>query len=422
MLGARGRCCRGHGVDQPAAAAAAVGRAGDAGAASSAGRRCSEAVAVTAAEVIVAFIIAVPLGRRHRRAGRPSTTISAQIFKPMLFYVFSVPKSIFLPMFILVFGIGFQQKVAYAAFSTIFIVIMSAAAAVESGQGRPRAGGALLRRHARRRCSSRVYVPSMMPFLLETLRISMIFNFTGVMIAEMYASRTGIGHLIASWGENFQMPQLFAGVILLATVAIAFNETVRAGWRLDAARGGREASCARRPQAAAIEVAGLSHIYAGSRGRRCRRWRTSRSPSAPGRFVVIVGPERLRQDLAADDDGGAAAPEHRHHPVRGPADRRARSRPRRRACSRRRACFPGSPRSTTSSFPLSIRRAPREERRQRADAMLNLVGLQGFGGRYPHELSGGMKQRVSIARGLVQDPPGAADGRAVRARSTSRRA
>jgi NitT/TauT family transport system permease protein len=43
----------------------------------------------------------------------------------------------------------------------------------------------------------------------------------------MYASRTGIGHLIASWGENFQMKQLFAGVILLAAAAILFNETLR---------------------------------------------------------------------------------------------------------------------------------------------------------------------------------------------------
>ena len=56
-------------------------------------------------------------------------------------------------------------------------------------------------------------------------------------------------------------------------------------------------------------------------------------------------------------------------------------------------------------FPLALRGTPREERRRRADAMLRLVGLEGFGARYPHELSGGMKQRVSIARGLVQDPP-----------------
>jgi NitT/TauT family transport system permease protein len=184
-----------------------------------------EAIAVTAGEVVLAFIIAVPLGAAIGVLAAENDYFGA-VFRPMLFYVFSIPKSIFLPMFILVFGIGFGQKVAYAAFSTIFIVIMSAAAAVES----VKADHVLVARSygaTPAQVLLRVYVPSMMPFLLETLRISMIFNFTGVMIAEMYASRTGIGQLIASWGENFQMQQLYAGVILLAAVAIAFNETVR---------------------------------------------------------------------------------------------------------------------------------------------------------------------------------------------------
>ncbi|HZL40413.1 MAG TPA: ABC transporter permease [Pseudolabrys sp.] len=184
-----------------------------------------EAMAVTTAEVLVAFVIAVPLGGALGVLSAENAYFGA-IFRPMLFYVFSVPKSIFLPMFILVFGIGFQQKVAYATFSTIFIVIMSASAAVESVKTDyvlvAQSYGA-----TRAQILRRVYVPSMMPILLETLRISMIFNFTGVMISEMYASRTGVGHMIANWGENFMLPQLFAGVIVLAVAAMAFNELVR---------------------------------------------------------------------------------------------------------------------------------------------------------------------------------------------------
>ncbi|MEJ0068936.1 MAG: hypothetical protein WDO24_09665 [Pseudomonadota bacterium] len=80
----------------------------------------------------------------------------------------------------------------------------------------------------------------MMPVLLEALRLSMIFNFTGVLIAEMYASRTGIGQLMANWGENFQLRQLFAGVLFLGHGRDPCSTSRSAGWRGDAAPGGRE--------------------------------------------------------------------------------------------------------------------------------------------------------------------------------------
>jgi NitT/TauT family transport system ATP-binding protein len=56
------------------------------------------------------------------------------------------------------------------------------------------------------------------------------------------------------------------------------------------------------------------------------------------------------------------------------------------------------------AFPLEIAGVPRRERSERARRFVSMVGLDGFEKRYPAELSGGMRQRVSMARTLASEP------------------
>jgi NitT/TauT family transport system permease protein len=68
----------------------------------------------------------------------------------------------------------------------------------------------------------------MAPILLESARLGMIFNITAVLLCEIYGARDGIGYRIAAWGENLQMPQLYAALVVVAAAAVLVNEALRA--------------------------------------------------------------------------------------------------------------------------------------------------------------------------------------------------
>jgi NitT/TauT family transport system permease protein len=180
---------------------------------------------VTLWEVIAAFLISIPVGfligfmlAENRFAGA--------VFRPLINFLFGVPKSIFLPVFILTFGVSITQKIAFGVFTTVFILIMGAIAAVESV---PRELITVSRVYGATRWQiiREIYLPAMAPILLESARLGMIFNFTAVLLCEIYGARDGIGYRIAAWGESYQMPQLYAALVIVTLIAVAVNELLR---------------------------------------------------------------------------------------------------------------------------------------------------------------------------------------------------
>ena len=70
----------------------------------------------------------------------------------------------------------------------------------------------------------------------------------------------------------------------------------------------------------------------------------------------------------------------------------------------KKAIFPWKTVMQNVEFGPKMRGVPKAERRKTAQKFIDLVGLQNFENSFPHELSGGMKQRVGIARAYANDP------------------
>ncbi|MGX1315834.1 NitT/TauT family transport system ATP-binding protein [Streptomyces calvus] len=123
---------------------------------------------------------------------------------------------------------------------------------------------------------------------------------------------------------------------------------------------------------------------------------------ADGEFVVIVGPSGCGKSTLLDllvgldrPTGGRILLDGR--PVTGPG-------PDRSVVFQQYALLPWRTALGNVEFGLEATGVPRRLRAARAREFLGLVGLSGFEDRHPHELSGGMRQRVAIARSLAYDP------------------
>ena len=123
---------------------------------------------------------------------------------------------------------------------------------------------------------------------------------------------------------------------------------------------------------------------------------------APGEFVCVLGPSGCGKSTLLGALAGHWTPSRGSihvdgAPVAGPH-------PDRGLVFQQHTLFPWKKVLDNVAFGLKMQGVGRRERRERARELLGLVGLAGFEDRYPIQLSGGMQQRVEIARVLINHP------------------
>lgn len=150
-----------------------------------------------------------------------------------------------------------------------------------------------------------------------------------------------------------------------------------------------------------LEVKDLTKIYTGTNGEVTAIDHVNLSVEE-SEFVMIVGPSGCGKTTLINMIGGldkATSGEVilDENVVTGPG-------PDRGMVFQGYSLFPWLTVKKNVEFGLKMRKVPKEERSKKADEYIKLVGLEGFENALPKQLSGGMKQRVAIARTLANEP------------------
>lgn len=140
---------------------------------------------------------------------------------PTLIGFNTIPKVALVPVFVVWFGYGSNIAIITAAVTCIFPVLVVVATAVATTE--PELTDVLRSFGARKwDILIRVAIPRAMPQFFGSINIAIVAAFIGTVIAEMVAANGGLGYLMVVGSGNLDVPLVFAGLILLSVMGVAF--------------------------------------------------------------------------------------------------------------------------------------------------------------------------------------------------------
>ena len=179
---------------------------------------------VTASEFAMAFLLSMTAGTV---AGYfvSRSRFWTKVFEPLLAGIFSIPIILFLPLYVLFFGLGLESKVALGTTISFFPIVLATIAGFSNVDRTlitaARSMGAsdwLLFRY--------VLLPAALPVILGGLRIGFTICLLSILGSETIASLAGLGHHIVELAEDMEMPRMFAYIAFVVVMVALLNAVV----------------------------------------------------------------------------------------------------------------------------------------------------------------------------------------------------
>jgi NitT/TauT family transport system permease protein len=178
----------------------------------------------TVLEVVVALAIGGTAGAAVGLA-LGANRFAGAAYERYLHYLAPTPKIIFLPILLVMFGIGPGSKIAMGTLSCFFPIALSVAAGVRTvdavllkvGRSYNLTRGQMIRM---------IYLPSLIPPIANGLRLGLGVAIIGSLLAELKMSNRGLGFLIMQYYSQFRTPEMYAVLIVMFALAAGANALV----------------------------------------------------------------------------------------------------------------------------------------------------------------------------------------------------
>jgi NitT/TauT family transport system permease protein len=162
----------------------------------------------------LAIVIGLPLGLLTGRYQRLAWALD-----PFVAFFYSMPRIALVPLLIIWFGIGIWSKVAVVFLGAFFPIAINTMAGMRSLDS-----GLLRAAHSFGASELQIFrtiaLPGSVPFILTGLRLGVGHALVGVVVGELIAAQHGIAYRMNVAGTTFQMPTMFAALVLISTSGV----------------------------------------------------------------------------------------------------------------------------------------------------------------------------------------------------------